>query len=1219
MLASLIKNFNRRLKCRAHAFSQSVKAGIGLLLLLASLTGAYATQPLVAIHDSELTRLLETLPATNTPTPNGPGTTGSQWWLTNWHYFVMPESIQEMLRSDGTLFTVVGDSNITSGNLLDGSGLPAYPIVISLAAEAIRDDEIGPLTNYVAAGGFLYIGSSAFTRNPDGTSRNDFAIGAQMGLHTAGPGLTNWTGNNTFTAVFEHRLISHIPEGKLTWQMPWSADEISWPEANHVANPPTGLPQLIWQVQPGEASVVALGDTYPRLLVRQYGKGFFIYDSAMQPVRGFGGWAPGMFAYGIVRNAIQWAFQAQNLPVTRLSAWPYRYDAAVMFRHDMEALPALINSIEASAQYENARGARGDYFFCTGELRENMPNPSATVASLQRAVSNYNATIASHNGGFTNPNVYVPPLTTNSYDYWHWGPDELLDLNPPGYTNGQAYALASISNSISDLQGWGLGTSNGVRLWVAPYFNATREGSLQIQEQLGMQIAGDDKLGPFPHWTLSTQTSGKRYPMLSLPVSDVFVGNQIGQAMEDGFNTNSLHALVDFYFGLGALINFYSHSPSDGSGPAGSLASEYVNYTLANPKIWSANSIAIYQWWTNRTNVQVVPAFSTNGNSLVTTLSITGSIDTNTAVEIQASSPAFYGLQVFTNNVLTDTNRYRVTGSTIKVRAGTSVTNVQVRYSLPPVAQSGFYSTQQGSTLNAGSPGLLASALPGTGGTNLTVAQLTAPAHGTATVVSNGAFTYNPDPAFIGVDSFNFVVLDGQTNSVPATATIMVTPPGYLFFDDLNLPFGSGLFGRWIPLLGTWAVTNGTLLSSSAINSYGYAYCPNAAWTDYIVQARMQFSTTNAYGGGIGARLDPFTGAHYAAWVYPEGSAGGAAVLKLVKFEAWTTWSFVPMQQVSLPSVGTNWHTVTLSVQSSNLVVYFDGVQKINVTDNNFDSVPPYTHGGITSDMFTFPETFTKAMADVTVTLPDTPLIMLQPSSMTINAGTTASFTVAMTGAGPLSYRWYKDGVALFNGVRIDGVTTTNLTISNVRGADDGNYTVTVSNLVGIATNNLPATLTVIDPIITLQPISRTNQVGTTASFTSAAIGTSPSFRWLKDGVPISGATSSTYNIPSVSLSDAGSYSVIVSNSFGHPVSSNAVLTVLSSAPVILSAVFTNTNMVITWSSISNQSYRLQSKTNLLDTNWTDLPPDILANGPTASGTNAAVSSQQYYRVQLLP
>src|SRR5271170_3981621 len=90
---------------------------------------AQETQPLVAIHDSELTRALETMPASGS-TPTGPGTTGNQWWPTNWNYFVMPDSVKEALSSDGTAFTVVGDSNIIAGALTNTDGSPRYPIVI---------------------------------------------------------------------------------------------------------------------------------------------------------------------------------------------------------------------------------------------------------------------------------------------------------------------------------------------------------------------------------------------------------------------------------------------------------------------------------------------------------------------------------------------------------------------------------------------------------------------------------------------------------------------------------------------------------------------------------------------------------------------------------------------------------------------------------------------------------------------------------------------------------------------------------------------------------------------------------------------------------------------------------------------------------------------------------------------------------------------------------
>jgi Putative Ig domain len=645
------------------------------------------TQPLVAIHDSELTRALESIPASGT-TPTGPGTTGKQWWPTDWHYFVLSESMKEALRSDGTAFTAVGDSNIVAGVLVT-NGAPRYPILISLASEAIGDEEIAAFTNYVAAGGYLFIGSSAFTRNTNGTARPDFAFANEMGIHKIASGLTNWAQNNYFTKTNQtnHRLTTHIPNGQNTWRMPSSSEEIPWGiSPSH----PFLAPHDIWQVQPGDATVLAQGDVTPFLTVKPYGKGCFIYCAAFQPLIGHSGFAPSMYAYVIFRRAIEWAFEAANLPLPKLSPWPYQYDAAFMIRHDLENFTNEIAAIEASAQVEFTNGARGDYYFCTGTLRDDASpayNTNSIVASLRRAVTNYGTSIGPHNGGLRNPNN--ASLVRGQYDYWHWGPDEALDITPAGYPSGKAYASASISNSFRDVESWLSGITNGLRSWVACYFNGTREDSYDIQAQLGVKIAGDQKLTPFPHWTLSTLTPGKRYPFLTEPVSDWFVGGLVAQSLEPwhppGVQTSqTLHSAIDFYYGLGALINFYSHSLANGVGDAGPLVPDYITYSLntnLHPRIWSANGASVYQWWLARSNAQVTVTSATNGYQTSTTFSIKGATDPNTAVELLIpGSNSMCSIQVITNGNLASSSAYRTNGQLIKLRVGTTVTNAVISY-----------------------------------------------------------------------------------------------------------------------------------------------------------------------------------------------------------------------------------------------------------------------------------------------------------------------------------------------------------------------------------------------------------------------------------------------------------------------------------------------------------------------------------------------------------
>ena len=86
---------------------------------------------------------------------------------------------------------------------------------------------------------------------------------------------------------------------------------------------------------------------------------------------------------------------------------------------------------------------------------------------------------------------------------------------------------------------------------------------------------------------------------------------------------------------------------------------------------------------------------------------------------------------------------------------------------------------------------------------------------------------------------------------------------------------------------------------------------------------------------------------------------------------------------------------------------------------------------------------------------------------------------------------------------------------------------------------------------IAVQPVSQTNYVGSTVIFAVVAGPPLLSYQWqrngtnLVDGGNISGSTSNTLTLASISDSDAATYSVIVSNAYGSLTSSNATLTVI--------------------------------------------------------------------------
>jgi hypothetical protein len=193
--------------------------------------------------------------------------------------------------------------------------------------------------------------------------------------------------------------------------------------------------------------------------------------------------------------------------------------------------------------------------------------------------------------------------------------------------------------------------------------------------------------------------------------------------------------------------------------------------------------------------------------------------------------------------------------------------------------------------------------------------------------------------------------------------------------------------------------------------------------------------------------------------------------------------------------------------------------------------------------------TVTSATATLTVNAaPVAPSITTQPASQTVTAGQTATFTVAATSTAPLNYQWQRNAVA------ISGATSSTYTTPATTSSDSGaQFTVLVSNAIGSITSN-PATLTVnaaaVAPSITTQPSSQTVTAGQAATFTVAATGTAPlSYQWRKNGVAISGATSSIYTTSATTSSDSGTqFTVLVSNTVGGVTSSPATLTVTSSA-----------------------------------------------------------------------
>lgn len=180
----------------------------------------------------------------------------------------------------------------------------------------------------------------------------------------------------------------------------------------------------------------------------------------------------------------------------------------------------------------------------------------------------------------------------------------------------------------------------------------------------------------------------------------------------------------------------------------------------------------------------------------------------------------------------------------------------------------------------------------------------------------------------------------------------------------------------------------------------------------------------------------------------------------------------------------------------------------------------------------------TSGVASITVLM--SPMIVLQPVSQTVRAGSNVTFTAAATGGAPLGYQWLFNGAPLAEGGQFSGTATPNLTISNLQLANIGNYALLATNPVGSATS-AAAVLTVLSPPLVTTPFTNVvSMVFSNVTLSLIVTGTPPYFyQWqkgginLSDGGNITGSSGANLTISEPQLTDSGQYSVIVSNAYG--------------------------------------------------------------------------------------
>ncbi len=172
-------------------------------------------------------------------------------------------------------------------------------------------------------------------------------------------------------------------------------------------------------------------------------------------------------------------------------------------------------------------------------------------------------------------------------------------------------------------------------------------------------------------------------------------------------------------------------------------------------------------------------------------------------------------------------------------------------------------------------------------------------------------------------------------------------------------------------------------------------------------------------------------------------------------------------------------------------------------------------------------------------------------------------------------------------------------------------------------TNWLVTTYGATGPFIVAQPQNASVSTGQSATFAVFAGGSAAlTYQWyFNTNTPVPNGTNAILTLNNAQVSNAGVYSVTVSNTAGTTTSTNVSLSVSSSVPatpVISGPVYSNGIFSLSVSGDSGHDYIIEASTNMTD--WAPIDTNPLATPPFIwNDLNTSNFSRRFYRIQVDP
>lgn len=182
--------------------------------------------------------------------------------------------------------------------------------------------------------------------------------------------------------------------------------------------------------------------------------------------------------------------------------------------------------------------------------------------------------------------------------------------------------------------------------------------------------------------------------------------------------------------------------------------------------------------------------------------------------------------------------------------------------------------------------------------------------------------------------------------------------------------------------------------------------------------------------------------------------------------------------------------------------------------------------------------TATSAAAELIVQF--SPEIVVQPVGTTTRLGQATTLDVDVEAVPAATFQWFRGDVAL------EGETAAQLYIADTQVAAAGDYSVRVSNPLGVVMSAVATVQVYTGPEIVEQPQSVRSLPGDAVNFAVLAEGVDLlTYQWHLNGTPIPGATGTRLELADIGMADVGSYTVVVSDEVGDVTSVPAELTLV--------------------------------------------------------------------------